>query len=370
MKVGIALNITGEPGRADAEVVRAHLGLAELAEELGFDSVFVLEHHFSGYVLSPSPFQLLAYLAARTQRVTLGTAVLVLPWHHPVRLAEEMVVLDQLSAGRCVFGVGRGAAAREFDGLGVPLEESRQRFEEVAEILQRAFTGQPLDYEGAFHRVPGIVLRPRPSPTIGARVFGAAHSAESAAFMARLGFGMLASTQKEWDELGGDVRRFAAISVAAGNPAKPPLIVSTASVASNHEVAQERARAHLDADWDIIDRHYNFSGERLSGTAGYEGYARARAHYARIMSDSGYRTEATAAHLSRQIVGTPRSCVEQIDRLRRVTGTDHLVLEVAYGGMDLDEAERNMRSFAEGVLPFVREPREGARDTPAAAMRS
>src|SRR2546430_17078383 len=81
MKVGIALNMLCQPGRSDAAVVGEHLALGDLAEPLGFDSLFALEHHFTGYAMSPSPAQLLSYYAGRTKRITLGTAVIVLPWH-------------------------------------------------------------------------------------------------------------------------------------------------------------------------------------------------------------------------------------------------------------------------------------------------
>ena len=108
MKVGIALNMLTKDGMPDAAVLAEHLALGDLAEPLGFDSLFALEHHFTGYAMSPSPTQLLSYFAGRTKRVTLGTAVIVLPWHDPVRLAEEIALLDILSGGRCLLGFGRG----------------------------------------------------------------------------------------------------------------------------------------------------------------------------------------------------------------------------------------------------------------------
>ena len=127
MKVGVALNMLTKEGRSDASVLGEHLALGDLAEPLGFDSLFALEHHFTGYAMSPSPTQLLSYFAGRTRRITLGTAVIVLPWHDPVRVAEEIALLDILTrrpvsvrvrTRRCerrVRGLprvdGRGAAA-------------------------------------------------------------------------------------------------------------------------------------------------------------------------------------------------------------------------------------------------------------------
>jgi len=104
MKVGIALNMLTKEGRSDASVVAEHMALGDPAEPLGFDSLFALEHHFTGYAMSPAPTQLLAYYAGRTKRIALGTAVIVLPWHDPVRVAEQIALLDIMCGGRCLFG--------------------------------------------------------------------------------------------------------------------------------------------------------------------------------------------------------------------------------------------------------------------------
>src|SRR5213596_2946472 len=150
MKVGIALNMLYQPGRPDASVVGEHLAMGDLAEPLGFDSVFALEHHFTGYAMSPSPTQLLSYIAGRTQRITLGTAVIVLPWHDPVRVAEEIALLDILSHGRCVFGFGRGAASVEYAGFRVSMEEARPRFVKAALVVVRAMISDVFSWDGEF----------------------------------------------------------------------------------------------------------------------------------------------------------------------------------------------------------------------------
>src|SRR5256886_16088802 len=150
MKVGTALNMLSKEGHSDAAVLAEHMALGDLAEPLGFDSVFALEHHFTGYAMSPSPTQLLSYIAGRTQRITLGTAVIVLPWHDPVRVAEQIALLDILSHGRCVFGFGRGAATVEHAGFRVPMEEARPRFVEAAQIVIKALTQDVFERDGEF----------------------------------------------------------------------------------------------------------------------------------------------------------------------------------------------------------------------------
>ena len=120
MKVGTDISVLAQEGRPDAAVLAEHLALADLAEPLGFDSLFGLEHHFTGYSMSPSPLQLLSYYAAKTSRITLGTCVIVLPWHDPIRVAEQIAYLDLLCGGRCMFGFGRGAATKEYEGFRIP----------------------------------------------------------------------------------------------------------------------------------------------------------------------------------------------------------------------------------------------------------
>src|SRR5437870_13051968 len=162
MKVGIALNMLSEPGRTDVAVVSDHLGMGDLADPLGFDSLFALEHHFTGYAMSPAPLQLLAYFAGRTKRITFGTAVIVLPWHDPIRVAEEIALLDILSGGRCLFGFGRGAASVEYAGFRIPMEEARPRFAEAAQIVVKALTHEVFVWEGEYFKIPRTSIRPRP----------------------------------------------------------------------------------------------------------------------------------------------------------------------------------------------------------------
>src|SRR5205823_991879 len=161
MKVGIALNMLQKPGLSDAAVFAEHMALGDLAEPLGFDSLFALEHHFTGYAMSPSPTQLLSYYAGRTKRITLGTAVIVLPWHDPV-------------------------------------EEARPRFVESAQIVVKALTHDVFDWDGEFYKIPATSIRPRPISHPERRFYASSVSPESAEIMAKLGFGVLMVMQNEW----------------------------------------------------------------------------------------------------------------------------------------------------------------------------
>lgn len=366
MKVGVSLNMLTKEGRSDASVVAEHLALGDLAEPLGFHSVFALEHHFTGYAMSPSPTQLLSYIAGRTRRITLGTAVIVLPWHDPVRVAEEIALLDVLSNGRCVFGFGRGAASVEYAGFRVPMEEARPRFVEAARVVLKALTQDVFDWDGEFFKIPPTSIRPRPSSHPERRFYASSVSPESAEIMAKLGFGLLVIMQNEWPKAAEDIRRYRDITVAVGHTPRPPIISTNVSVADSRAEAHERAVQYLARKFDSIDRHYRFSDGHLGSVKGYEFYGGMAKTYSK-MQDPSYRQRATEFYVKIQVVGTADDCLQQIGELQRLTGLDHLVVEFGYGGMPHEEAQLNMRLFAERVMPVLQRDRAFAAPSGATA---
>ena len=356
MKVGIALNMLTKEGRSDASVLTEHMALGDLAEPLGFDSLFALEHHFTGYAMSPAPTQLLAYYAGRTRRITLGTAVIVLPWHDPVRVAEQIALLDIMCGGRCLFGFGRGAASVEYAGFRIPMEEARPRFVEAAQIVVKALAEDVFEWDGEFFKIPRTSIRPRPISHPERRFYASSVSPESAEVMARLGFGVLVVMQNEWPKAAEDIERYRQIATSVGHTPRPPIILTNISVADSREEAQERAVTYLSRKWDSIDNHYHFSDGHLASVKGYEFYGGMAKTYSK-MKDEGFRKKATEFYVKIQIVGTPDDCLQQVAELHRLTGVDHLVTEFAFGGMPHEHAERNMRLFADRVMPILQRDR-------------
>src|SRR5438876_6802061 len=148
MKVGMSIFMQNTNNKwSDYEVYRNNLKLADLAEPLGFDSVWSVEHHFTDYTMCPDVLQFLTYMAGRTRRVSLGSMVVVLPWHDPLRVAEEVSMLDAISGGRLILGLGRGAGKVEFDGFRLSMDESRTRFVESAEMLLRGLESGHCEYQ-------------------------------------------------------------------------------------------------------------------------------------------------------------------------------------------------------------------------------
>src|SRR5437899_1558349 len=197
--------------RADREVYQSDLRLADLAEPLGFESIWGVEHHFTDYTMCPDVLQFLTYMAGRTRTVGLGSMVVVLPWHDPLRVAEQVAMLDHMSNGRLILGLGRGLGRVEFEGFRVPMEESRQRFVESAEMLLRGLEDGHCEYDGTFIKQPRKAIRPKPFRTFRGRTYAAAVSPESMRIMAELGVGILIIPQKPWDTVTAELAEYRTI---------------------------------------------------------------------------------------------------------------------------------------------------------------
>src|SRR3990172_8223288 len=172
-----------------------------LGEPLGFDSVWSVKHHFTDYTMCPDVLQFLTYMAGRTTRVALGSMVVVLPWHDPLRVAEQISMLDNISGGRMILGLGRGACKVEFEGLRVPMDESRERFVEYARMLLEGLEKGYCEFDGRFVSQPRADIRPAPFKSFRGRTYAAAVSPESVKIMAELGVGILIIPQKPWPEV-------------------------------------------------------------------------------------------------------------------------------------------------------------------------
>jgi alkanesulfonate monooxygenase SsuD/methylene tetrahydromethanopterin reductase-like flavin-dependent oxidoreductase (luciferase family) len=163
MQVGLFHSIQWPEGSSPQDRYDQALTQACRADEAGFDSVWLTEHHFSRHGIVSDSLMVLAHLAARTSSVRLGTAVSVLPLHHPVRLAEAAATVDQLSGGRLDLGIGRGYQPGEFRGFGVDIAEKHDRFAEALDVLDRLWsTDGPVSHSGKFWSFEDAYPQPRP----------------------------------------------------------------------------------------------------------------------------------------------------------------------------------------------------------------
>jgi alkanesulfonate monooxygenase SsuD/methylene tetrahydromethanopterin reductase-like flavin-dependent oxidoreductase (luciferase family) len=180
------------PGAPMGQGLHDYVDFAVEADRLGYRSAFVVEHHFSGWTQVSATLELLTWVAARTQRLRVGTAVMVLPWHNPVLLAEQAATLDLLSGGRLDLGIGKGYRHNEFRGFCVPAEEAEARFDEALDVLLRAWmSSEPFSHAGRFYRFEQVQVEPPPAQKPHPPIWMAAGSPGSIRKVASRGFNLL-----------------------------------------------------------------------------------------------------------------------------------------------------------------------------------
>ncbi len=350
MHVGMAA-IFQNPGRTrtDRDVYKSDLRLADLAEPLGFQSIWGVEHHFTDYTMCPDVLQFLSYMAGRTTRAALGSMVVVVPWHDPMRIAEEVCMLDNLSDGRLILGLGRGAGKVEFDGFRLSMDEARPRFVEAAQMLLEGLERGYCEYQGDFVRQPRADIRPAPFKSFRGRTYAAAVSPESARIMAELGVGILIIPQKPWPEVAKELDTYRAIyREVNGAEAPPPISAGWTFCDRSAERAREMAYRYIGGYFHTVLDHYHFDGDHLARTKGYEYYGKMSEKIATYGTD-----KVIDFFVDLQVWGTPEQCYDKIMDIRRRVGNDHYVGVFSYAGMPPDEAERNMRLFAAEVMPAL-----------------
>ena len=216
----------GYGGRVtDAEVVADEVRLGELADELGFHALWPVEHHFDDYSFCPDNTVFLAHMAARTTRILLGTGAVILPWNDPLRVAEKIALLDHLSNGRVLFGMGRGLARCEYAGFGIPMDESRDRFDESARMVLDALETGVIEGDGPYFRQPRTTIRPAPARSFRDRTYCVAMSPDSVLAAADLGARMVMFSQQPWESQAASVATYRERFVEAhGREPEPPVV--------------------------------------------------------------------------------------------------------------------------------------------------
>jgi alkanesulfonate monooxygenase SsuD/methylene tetrahydromethanopterin reductase-like flavin-dependent oxidoreductase (luciferase family) len=352
MHVGTAVIFQGtDTSRSDHDVYVNELRLADLAEPLGFDSIWGVEHHFTSYTMCPDVLQFLTYCAGRTTNLQLGSMVVVLPWHDPIRVAEQLVVLDHMSNGRVIFGIGRGLGRVEFEGFGVDQEESRDRFVESARMILEGLEAGHFEFDGTYVKQARREIRPAPFRSFRGRTYAAAVSPESSEIMARLGIGILIIPQKPWDQVATDLNNYRTVyRDVNGSDAPAPICAGWTLCDDDADRAEARAREYIGGYWKTVLEHYELVGDHLTRMKGYESYGRMQ----QIVSAPGGADTMIDFFLGLQVWGTPEQCYEKIMDVRARTGADSFVGVFSYAGMPYEIAEQNMRLFARDVMPELR----------------
>jgi alkanesulfonate monooxygenase SsuD/methylene tetrahydromethanopterin reductase-like flavin-dependent oxidoreductase (luciferase family) len=348
------------PAEPDWQFVQAALALGDLAEPLGFDGIWVPEHNGTPYGMTPNPLQVLTYFAGRTERVTFGTMVVVVPWWHPTRLAHQIAYLDIVSGGRyTTIGLGRGVAKREFDAVGVPREESRQRFNETLDILKLAFSQERFAYEGEIFRIPEMSLRPQPkSPDLHARIYGSSATPDSLEILSRRGMVPLFVGNKPIWDAGKEVQKVNTFRAEEGLPPCQPKNVMFMYCTPEAAEAARTEEWIATANRDVVV-HYGFAdASNFRGVKGYEAYANREASATAVLASAVTGAAAQEAktpgyHASNLLIGTPDEVISRIQAAQEACSFCEVTIVPQFGAMPYEAAMRSTELFAREVLPVV-----------------
>ena len=387
MHVGIASGFANHLNVDDRQFIREEMTQLLLAAELGFESIWMTEHHFSNYSISPNPLQYLTWLAGKTgPNVRLGTQVVVVPWRDPVRLAEEIAVLDHVSDGRAIIGFGRGLARKEYEGLRVDQNLARQLFDEIVPMVTNAFETGYIE-GGEIFKQPRREIRPRPFKSLKGRMFCAAGSPASMVSAAKLGLGrlylgqpMVGGGEKRSDEAKGPARPFQpqdpnahkdvpgqklpprtdGIEPANAQSAEDawleawhehhPGVTPVSPFASNlvfidesADKAMELCRVYAANTFRAAVKNYELTSSHHGGVKGYEAYKN-------ITMTEDDVEKAAANVVESSIVGTPQTVLGMLDEVRKARQPQGMMPHVYTGGMPHEDCMNSIRVFAKHCL--------------------
>jgi len=334
MKFGLYSSIASPPrGERLDRCIEEVIAEAQLAEASGFDSCFFGEHHQDRDGFLPSPLIVAAAVAARTQRLRVGTSVILLPLHHPVRVAEDAITLDLVSRGRVVLGVGIGYQPADFRAFAVPMEHRMALFEESVEILRRCWAGERFSFRGKHYTLEDVQITPRPFQRPGPPLWFGASVPAAARRAGRLADGFVGtpSTSLENATELADIYKDAART--AGR---------TPEVVQMRDAWVARTRAEADA---VYGPHV---------MAAYRYYWEHRlAEFRSMPADTPFTLENLAP--DRLILGDPETCVREFGRWQTATGASTFLLRLRHahsGGPPHEKIMDAIRLFGERVLPY------------------
>ena len=309
MKLAVLQFFSWPERRVALETVFARaLDRIEIMDKAGYDAVWLAEHHFSSFSVCPSVHMVGVMAAARTKRLRIGTGVSLAPFYHPLRLAEEVALLDVLSGGRVNWGAGRGFARVEFENFGVPPQESTSRFHEAVEIVLRAWSEEKLVFAGEHFSFNGVEVLPKPLQQPHPPVWMAATSESALDWAASRGFSILMDPHAAHRDIGGKRRYYAERLAAAGSSIEGRDLPVARLVALAESAEKARDVARRGAQW-ICDSYFGAQHNPVG-----------------VTDPNRSGLDPVQRYLDEVILhGTPDAVLDQILRLREEIGLDYLL---------------------------------------------
>ncbi|PYM94639.1 MAG: hypothetical protein DME04_07345 [Candidatus Rokuibacteriota bacterium] len=347
MDSGLFIEFPCREGMTDGEAFAECFALVDAAEALGVNSVWLAEYHFSPISVLSSPITIASAIAARTQRIRIGLAVVLLPLAHPIHIAEDIATVDHISHGRVEFGVGRGTFPDTHDGFNSPFAESRERFDEYLEVIVKAWTQERFSFTGTHYRCENLCVRPKPLQRPHPPIRVGITSEVTFPLVGRLGFPIIINPSRVFalSELAPYIQQYRKAWHEAGHPGVPqvglrvPLYVATTADRAYAEpktstlaavqglgnrVANSASRAGTTGDWSA-------QAERVRGMS-YEDWLRDKVVY-----------------------GIPETVVDRLQQLRDELDLTQILYEVNYGRQIPYALQlQNLRLINERVIPQLK----------------
>jgi probable F420-dependent oxidoreductase len=341
VQVGIGLFTAQIPpgsSRTFVEEYREIVDMVRLAETLGYDSAWVSEHHGSGDGYMPSLLTTLAACAAATGRIRLGTGVMLTPFHHPIRLAEDAATVDILSEGRLILGLGLGWREEEFRMFGIPLSERVTRTVETVEILRRAWTGERFSHSGRIFSFQDVRVTPTPVKLPGPPIYIGGSLEPAVRRAGRIGDGLIRTRGGGVERMQADLRMAEEGALAAG---RDPGSLGLAQL--------QNAFVWEDGDaWEVVKEGVAhqigvYGGWDLGGDTPGQGFKLAP-------SEEGKLRHLTPAGPPQEVLHALRPMADAFASRSEF----HLIVRLHYPGMDFRTATRAIELFGEKVLPALK----------------
>jgi probable F420-dependent oxidoreductase len=335
MKFGLYSSIASPPrGEHLDRCIDETIAEAQLAEASGFDSCFFGEHHQDPDGFLPSPLIVATAVAARTTRLRVGTSVILLPLHHPVRVAEDVITLDLVSKGRVTLGVGIGYQPADFRAFNVPMEHRLALFEESLEIVRLCWSGEPFSYHGKHYTLENVHVRPRPFQSPGPPLWIGASVPAAARRAGRVADGFVGTPSTSLE----NATRLADIyQHAAREAGRVPDVVQMRDA----WVASTRAEADAVYGPHVMTAYRYYWENRLS-------------EFRTLSTDTQFTLENLAP--DRLVLGDPETCIREFQRWQKATGAGTFLLRLRHahsGGPPHDKIMEAIRLFGDRVLPYV-----------------
>ncbi|MEV0403610.1 LLM class flavin-dependent oxidoreductase [Actinoallomurus sp. NPDC050550] len=339
-------------GQTTQEVYDYQLEIAELCEELGFDGIWVAEHHFRDYGLVPNIFTLLSYLAARTDRLRLGTGIVVLPLHNPVHVAEEAAMVDLLSGGRLEMGIGRGYQSVEFESFDIDLGEARERFNEALDMITALWTQENVHFQGKFYGTGNeVTLMPRPVQQPHPPLHVAAVSPETVEMYAARGLPILADPAAPFKKIAKAAETWHETARANGVDTDGIELVASRSVYVAPTVEQARAdQARFESSFDR-SRIFNRQSAPIDSRTGQvaKGFEYWQDRYLK-----GGEVGADFRWEQLEVIGDPDRVINQIKMIQEFGFSNLLCDFGSTRPVPIEDMKKVLRFFAAEVMPAFR----------------